>query len=174
MTTGAFPRWLSPAAGYLIVEPTTGVLRAVPWSWLGAVALASGGRAAWRHSRAGGPEAALDRAARARLWCIASFVIAAAASLAPTMTWFGTTMRYLGDATPGLLLLSTMGAGALVDEAGQGKRPRRIAIAFCLVLAGATMIMGLLLGMEGYYASFKVNNPALYAKLVAKLSLCGR
>jgi hypothetical protein len=173
MTSGAFPRWLPPPAGYQAVEPTAGVLWAVPWSWLAAVPLATNGRAAWRAWRRTGSEAAPGPDAPARFWCHAAFVIGASVTLAPALSWFS-TMRYLGDATPGLLLLSTLGAWSLLEEAGEATWRRHTVTAVCLLLAAVTVVLGVLLGIEGYYTAFKDYNPALYTKLVAQLSFCGR
>jgi hypothetical protein len=41
-----------------------------------------------------------------------------------------------------------------------------------VALAGATIVLGLLLGVQGYDGMFEHHNPELYQRWVARLSRC--
>jgi hypothetical protein len=172
MGARAFPRWLHPPRDYWIHEPLIGASGSIAWGWLSLGAALPVGRAAratWT-VRAPGPSLD-DRRARGLLWCAAALAIAATAGILPALTFFTSTMRYLGDAAPGIVLLGTLGAWSLVDELGRWRWPRRAAVLLCLLLAAHTVAVGLLLGFQGYHQAIRWQNPALWQRLTA-ISIC--
>src|SRR4029077_6837771 len=102
------------------------------------------------------------------LWCAVCFAVLGTVSGAAVFGLYFATMRYLGDITFGLVALSLLGGYRLF--AGAPSRSRRIALAsvFCC-LAAATVVLGLLLGYQGYDDQFKAFNSELDAKLVKAL-----
>jgi hypothetical protein len=166
----AFPTWLAPPADYSTQEVLVGLAVAVPWAWLAPVGLISCGRSYWRKARQ--TESGERAAARLGLWCVACFTILAVAMIPPTVAGFCATMRYLGDATFGFLLLAVLGAFSLYERARERPVLRRSLVVGLCLAAAATIAMGLLLGVQGYENHFAKHNPELYSKLDRALSLC--
>lgn len=155
----SFPGWMSVAPGYTTQEPVVGMLLAVPWSWLAPIGMILVPRAAIRTSKV-------------LVWCAASFAILGTVTGFPGLVSFIATMRYLGDVTPGIVLSGILGAWWMVSRTSPGTWPRRLVTAMCASLALATVLLGLLLGFQGYGGHFRLHNPALYDSLVRALSLC--
>ena len=82
------------------------------------------------------------------------------------------TMRYLMDVAPGLLLLSNLALWTLYAQARDTPRARRPVAVLCMLLATATVVIGLLLGYQGYTGHFQRNNPELSSALERRLSFC--
>jgi hypothetical protein len=169
----AFPAWLRPPADYSTQEVLVGVLVALPWAWLALPGLFLCFKQFWRKARQADSGEAAARA-RLVLWCVASFAILAVAMIPPTIVGFCATMRYLGDATSGILLLAALGAFSLYDSASDRPVLRRsLGVGLCLA-AAATIVFGLLLGFQGYENHFKKHNPELASKFERALSLCSK
>jgi hypothetical protein len=139
-------------------------------AWLAPVGLILCGRSYWRKARH--TESGERAAARLGLWCVACFAILAVAMIPPTVAGFCATMRYLGDATFGFLLLAVLGAFSLYERARERPVLRRSLVVGLCLAAAATIAMGLLLGVQGYENHFKKHNLELYSKLDRALSLC--
>jgi hypothetical protein len=159
-----FPRWLHWPPGYSTVEPASGLLLTSPFAWLALPALVLIVRALVRWGRTPGRRFVFDQRQRATIFCVASFL--ALASLMPLVfiAAFDATMRYLGDLSTGTMLLAVWGAFSLYTEL-PGRWPRRAFVAALVLLAVATVIIGGLLGFQGYDEMFKYHNPALYSAL---------
>jgi uncharacterized membrane protein (Fun14 family) len=83
------------------------------------------------------------------------------------------TMRYLADVSYGLILLGLFALFALYSAAAtRSPLLRRAAMTGGALLCGATVIIGLLLGYQGYNQHFQRFNPRLDQKLTRALSLC--
>jgi hypothetical protein len=159
--------------GYSTHEPQAGLLVAAPWTWLALVALFFIGRGIVRWCRPGTRSPVwADQQRRATVWCVASFVALALLMPLVFITAFDTTMRYVADISTGATLLAVWGGWSLL-RAVQGRWPRRGVIVLMIGLAGATVVIGLLLGFQGYDEMFKQHNHDLYERLRRRLSFCG-
>jgi hypothetical protein len=49
---------------------------------------------------------------------------------------------------------------------------RRLVTGLAIVLGAATIVVGLLLGYQGYGGHFRTNNPSLDKRLIRTLSVC--
>jgi hypothetical protein len=159
---GAFPKWFPLPPDYQIVEPTVGWAISTPLTWLAPFALVLA------PFRAGFS----NRRARMQLFCLFSFATLASLSGVLTLFIYGSTMRYLNDIAFGLVLLSLLGAFSLRHHRWASAAPRT----FSAIVAAAsivTIVMGLLLGYQGYNFHFQRFNPALDAKIANTLSFCG-
>jgi hypothetical protein len=173
--------------GYTTHEPQAGLFVTAPWTWLSIVALFFAGRLAgravvrWRRA-AGQPGGAgttgwavdallANQRARTALWCVASFAALGFLMPLPFITAFGTTMRYVADFSPGMVLLGVWGGWSLL-VAVRRRWPRRGVLALLVLLVAATAIIGFLLGFGGYDEMFKQHNNVLYESLRRKLSFC--
>lgn len=159
---GEFPKWFPLPPDYLIDEPVIGWLRVIPLTWLSVFAFLLVPR----------PFSLRLRQSRTYLWCLLSFSTIATLSGLTALGVYCATMRYLSDVTSGLVLLGVLGAFALrVHRFGQ-KAPKLTSTAIS-VLASATVVMGLLIGYQGYNFHFHRENAELDRKLVKLLSVCG-
>jgi hypothetical protein len=168
----AFPAWLSPPADYSTQEVLVGLLIAVPWAWLAPLGLILCFKRFWRKAwdRASGEGAR----ARLALWCVACFAILAAAMFPMAIAAFTATMRYLGDVTFGVLMLAALGAFSLYESVRDRLVLRSsVGVGLCFA-AGATIVIGLLLGVQGYENHFSKHNPELASKLDQALSFCSK
>ncbi len=171
-TQRGFPSWLTIPKDYWTPEPLAGMLVATPWAWLTPVAAIFAGRLAiraWRGRRGGFFE---DPRLRVTLWCAISFVLLATVTGLPTIRIFIATMRYLADVMSGVLLFCIWGAWSLHRQFSGRAWSRRLVGAILVGLAGLTVIVGLLLGLQGYNAMFEGHNPALFAHWVRLFSRC--
>lgn len=167
---GGFPTWMRIAPGYTTREPLVGILLAVPWSWLAPIGMILVPCSAIRASRS---SADPDAGVRILGWCSASFAILGSVTGFPDLVSFLATMRYLGDVTPGIVLSGILGAWWLYSRTSPGTGSRRLVTGMCASLGVATVLLGLLLGFQGYSGHFRVHNPGLHDRLVRALSLCG-
>ena len=162
MKTGAFPAGFSLPADYMIDEPVVGWLRVVPITWFIVFAF-------WFVPR---PLRLRLRHGRVYLWCLIAFSAMASLTGVTAVIVYGATMRYLGDVTPGLVLLALLGAFAF-RASRFGVLASKLTTTTFVLLASGTVVMGCLLGYQGYNGHFHKYNPALDAKLVSALSVCG-
>jgi hypothetical protein len=170
----AFPSGYRLPPGYNLDEPVAGVLQAAPWNWFLAVAGVFGVRGAMRVWRARPQPTALDARGRAALWFPISFAIIGTVTGLPMIAMFLATQRYFIDISVGLLLLATWGVFALYTAVAARPWPRRLVTFVIAGIAGATIVVGLLLGVSGYNDMFKNHNPQLFQAMVRAFSVCGR
>jgi len=171
----ALPGWLSTPAGYWTGEPISGFLRAVPITWLLPFALVAAlnyglllRRAPLAHTQR---VSDVDRRRVGFLWCAASFAVLGTASGWVILGFYFPTMRYLGDITFGLVALSLLGGYSLFAHAPSAQS-RIISAGLLSCLAGSTIVLGLLLGYQGYNDQFTLFNPKLDSEIVQALSVC--
>jgi hypothetical protein len=163
--------WPGAPADFRVSEPLVGWLRAVPITWFGPVALLAGARGLRVLRRDRGGATADGRGAITLAWGALCFATIGSVSGVPALGQFFATMRYLADVTSGLALLGILGAFALYAST-RTAIARRLACGGFYALGAATVVMGLLLGYQGYSKQFKVFNPSLDAKLTRALSVC--
>lgn len=157
-----FPEGFSLPSNYNTDEPTVGWLLAVPIAWCIGFAL-------WFAARR---LTLRTRQERVYLWCTLSFgAMAVLTALAPHGV-YGTTMRYLTDFTPGLVLLGLLGAFAF-RASRFGMHSPKLVSSGIIVLALGTIFMGCALGYQGYNGHFHKFNPELDAAFVKAFSVCG-
>jgi hypothetical protein len=157
-----FPAVLLPVPkSYFSPEPVVGFLVGMPLSWLVPLAFV----------RALNRRGALTRNSRTYLFCLLSFSVVASVTGAVSLGMYISTMRYLNDIIFGLVLLSLLGAFALKAHRLAAYAPRATSLVVGL-LATATIVVGLLLGYQGYNGHFRNYNPKLHGKIVKALSLC--
>jgi hypothetical protein len=175
MGARAFPAHTRMADGYFVAEPVAGLFVSTPWVWLSLLAVALGVWAIAKRYRSERVLLPRDHRERVALWCGVSFLAMSTIPLLPVVAAPSATIRYTADISTGIILLATWGAWtAYASLAGGRPLWRRSALALGLGLAGATVILGMLLGIQGYDGMFKVHNPPLYKTLVRALSVCNR
>jgi len=169
MGARALPAWLRQPPGYIVYEPVIGCLLAIPWAWLAPVSAVAGIRRAWALARGRGDT---DAAAVAVTWLAVATSLAAIASFIVPLTLFWATMRFLGDMTPALTLAGTLGWWLSWARFRERASRRRLVTSAAVVLALATVAVGVALGFAGQYQHFREHNPALLDRLEKRLSFC--
>jgi hypothetical protein len=170
-----FPAWLHLPPGYWTPEALAGLLPASPAAWLIPIALVFAGHliwSRWRGHRLEDSRPALEAQQRTTLWFIASALTLALVTAAPIAGQFIATMRYTADASAGLALLIIWGGWSLYQHVGEGVWRRRAVVLALVSMISATVILGLLLGTEGYDGMFRHRNPALFETLQRMFSRC--
>jgi hypothetical protein len=151
-------------------ERAGGILLATSFCWLWCGWL-------WRTAR--GAWSALarlrdrERAPTGELWLLGS-AIALTLSLGPATRMWMANQRFLEDAIGGILL-GGIGAGIWMLKRSQRSEhaaSRVLATSLFVVLSLHTIVTGACLGFTGHMDNFGNENPALFEKLKAKLSLC--
>jgi hypothetical protein len=163
---GALPR------GYQAHEPVAGLVNATPWVLLAGVAAALLAAAVWRAHRAPGSFAGMDRRARAGVWCGASFLVMGTVTGLAEVTEFFASMRFLADVATGLVLAGVWAAFLMSTRLRDDPWPGRITTMLIVALGGASVAIGLLLGVQGYDQMFARHNPELFARWVRLFSRC--
>jgi hypothetical protein len=168
-----FPAGTRFPPGYTTPEPLAGLLTSAPWAWLALLSpvLVAVGVRRWR--RAGGAFP-LGRVDRGHVWAIVCFAVMGSITALPIIAGFSATMRYLADISTGIVLLSIWGAWALYSDPAVHTRAwlRRLIVVLLVALGVTTIVLGLLLGVQGYDDMFKNHNPALYRSWSRALVLC--
>jgi hypothetical protein len=164
MGARAFPAgWFTFAPEYDVgaTEPVIGWALMLPLTWLSPLAFAFAPRP-WRPA---------GRRDRAYLFCLFAFTLLASATGVIALFAYAVTMRYLEDVVSGLALLALLGAFALRFHR-YGRLAPRLVSALIAALSVPSIVLGLLLGYQGYNHQFHSYNPVLDHKLVEALSLC--
>ena len=94
------------------------------------------------------------------IWLTLSLTAAVVLGFFPALTIEGSTMRYLLDMIPACTVLAALGMWWIMALAGPA-RAKWIAAALA-IFAALQCVMGLLLGLSGYYQHFATFNPKLY------------
>jgi hypothetical protein len=168
----AFPAGFTLPRGYTAPEPVAGLLNATPWVLLAGLAVVLVGVMSWRARRTPEQPAVPDLRARATLWCGVAFLVLGTVTGLPEIAEFFASMRFLADVEGGLVLAGAWSAcwlyGQVRDRAWQG----HLATAVIVALGGASIAIGLLLGLQGYDQMFERHNPELFQRWVRTFSRC--
>lgn len=160
----AFPEGFALPPDHRAGEPVLGLLRGVPFCLLMPVALAAAVHPRFRQvfSRQTGT-------LRLPIWLVTMALTVATLPLLPALGLWMATMRYELDVIAGVTLLGTVGAAALL--AWTRGAWRSVATALIVVLGGSTVLVGFLLGFQGYYDSLQTFNAPLFEKL-QRIEVC--
>ena len=147
---GSFPDWLPVPGYYDGTFAVSGILLVCPFVWFAAVT------AAWlifRRKGRGDDSAGLA-------WLVTALLLSVALALGPVLLLLGSTMRYLADFTPCLVVLATLGFWLAYD--GSTSRPRRVGLALWAVFTvGFSITLGGLLAFSAEGNHFFRHNPSL-------------
>ncbi len=161
--------WLGHPPGYLVLEPTIGVLYAVPYAALAPAAIAATrrkfGAGFFRHQ--GLPGASDSHRRRAQVW----FVLATLFGMTPFLMSGGiyfATMRYLGDFTDSLLLLAIFGLFVVYGRTDGLRWVLAARRRIVQVLLAVGVVSSLIIGCDDRH--FRETNPKLREKVFGALS----
>ena len=160
----AFPEGFVVPPDHKAGEPVLGLLRGVPFCLLIPVALSAAVHPRLRQvfSRGTGT-------LRIAVWLVATALTLATLPLLPALGLWMATMRYELDVIAGITLLGTVGAAALLGATrGTWRWAATVLIA---VLGGGTVLVGFLLGFQGYYDTLQTFNAPLFEKL-QRIEVC--
>jgi hypothetical protein len=163
------PSFISYPKGYWISEPVVGMLLVVPAAWLAPFVLRP-----FLTALRGAKDGELSVRARniSVVWLLLCALVMALITGLPVAGLFLATMRYMADIINGVILLAIVVLWSSFLAFSQS-RWRFVVRPLVLGIGVATVILGLLLGYQGYNKHFERFNPALNARLVEALSFCG-
>ena len=100
--------------------------------------------------------------------------VATTIALLPALGAYTASMRYLEDASGGLLLAASVAAFVVLRRTPRAAGALRYTLARLVVggLALYSIGVGVLLGFSGFTENFPRQNPVLFGELAARLSLC--
>ena len=147
-----FPAWLPVSESYFYREPVAGLLYTSPFYLFAVFALVF----------------------RIREWSVQAGLILATLPFAVPIFYFASTMRYLGDVTPGLAVLSVLGLCHLVERQRDRRWARRCLLGVAGLAALYTAGMGLLLGSVSYFGFLPHANPELWHRLERLFPVLGQ
>lgn len=160
----AFPEGFPLPPDHKAGEPVLGLLRGVPFVLFLPVALAAAG-----HPRLRQVFNRQDDRPRLGLWLVAAALTLATLPLLPALGLWMATIRYELDVIAGVSLLGTVGAAALLGRTrGAWSWAATTLIA---VLGVGTVLVGFLLGFQGYYDHLRTFNAPLFEKL-QRIEVC--
>lgn len=157
----AFPSGYQIPAKYMILEPVIGWVLGAPMTWLIPLLLFV------RPSPFPG-----TRRRATYAWGIVSFAAIGTLTILVALAFYSATMRYMADFMNGLMLLSVLALFA-VRKGRLGRVAPRAVSSVLGLLAAATLVLGCLIGYQGYGGQFEHFNPKLHRKINSVLSLCG-
>lgn len=170
--------WLPVPADYATVSPMVGVLWGMPVVW-GILLLLVGAAHGFRRRLAvslGELRSEQGARTRERTFFIASLLAFGSVTGFPELGLNVATMRYEADVSSGLFLLGLLGLWAVAarDRSGDVRAGWQTGAArgFAFALLGANIVIGLLIGYQGYNHHVRTHNPDLHVRLVRALSLC--
>jgi len=169
---GAFPTWFPLPQRYFAPEPVAGLINATPWVLLAGVAAVAVGILVRDARRAPAAFVGDDIRPRASLWCGLAFLALGTVTGLPEITEFFASMRFLADVAGGLVLAGAWAAFWLYARIRDRVWPERVVSTVIVALAGASIAIGLLLGVQGYDQMFQRHNPELFQRWVRMLSRC--
>ena len=166
------PGWVfAKQTGYMPLEPTVGILIAVPCVLFGALAVWSAARLATARARSA-PGSSGEQRDRLYLWLVSACLAISLLAGVPALGMAFSTMRFLTDFTSAALLLAAIGFWTLLSGARSAGRRRVVATAGAL-LGLYTVVASVLIGFQGgYYRSFERANPILHEWLDERFSSC--
>gem|GEM_PF-251478 len=98
-------------------------------------------------------------------WLIITLIGAGVLELLPLLFFLYTTMRYLADFVPTLVLLSTIGSYQGYRMTLKHAAKRKAFLTILLLTALISALLGFLLSVTGYAARFENLNPELFEKI---------
>lgn len=160
---------------HYLLEPVAGITWSIAFLWFAVVPvsgmLMSAALATWRgvtgrttfrpaadaRKVEPGSEPALSEG-----WLVITLLTVSLLGFAPALVILASTMRYLVDGIPCLVLLAAIGIWQLLRRLNDRPWLRRAVVGVAGVTCVTTVVLGLLLAVTGYYGHFGTCNPALY------------
>jgi len=158
---GTFPAFIRLPEHYEYNEPIAGLLLVTPFAWLAVIPVGWTllfARRVWMKKSPSHADRPLARV-------ILLVGLAAGLGFAPVLFMVGSTMRYLADLAPGLMVLALLGVWIRGRSLSGNRRGSRIFHGAVLTMAVWSVGFGLLLSVNGYYQHFRSFNPELAARL---------
>lgn len=168
--TGTFPSFIHLPPHYESFESITGILWVTPFLLLAALPIIYWLLRAPRHDRARSD----SRPGNGSIdWLTGCLISVGVLGFAPVLCMIGSSQRYLADLTPALLILAAIGVwqGSRV-VAGRAVL-RRFFFGSVSLLTIISLVLGVLLTLDGTSEHFQVNNPQLFYRLCYRPSSRG-
>lgn len=156
-----FPAMLQIPPGYEVYEPITGL----PWVMPTFIALIAALGVVVRTGRRSPLNATETRLADRLAFPVTLLLLAAILGFAPVLLMIGSSQRYLADFTPSLVIVSVLAVWWLTDRRRVSGATVRGRFLLHGLLSAYTVVVGLLISIEGYSAHFRYHNAGLYDRM---------
>jgi len=161
---GAWPGFIPLPKTYYYTEPVAGLLILVPLIGLAALVALGWFYLIFQEADITKPQAESINHAWLR-WLTFWLGGAAMLELLVLLVFVSSSLRYLEDLTPTLILLATVFFTWAWSRL-TGEKWRQLFNIAWLIASGLTVLFGLLIGLTGYEGAFRELNPVLYQNLV--------
>lgn len=148
----SFPRWVRLPPDYEGREPTAGILWCLPVLGFVVAPVARLIRRAALSSDQADDDATSCTRRSEGMWLTAALLVASLVGSLPVLFLIGSTMRYLADITPALVILAVIGVWRLI--AGRPASVARRILGLFVALSAFSIAVGVLLALEGYDRHF--------------------
>jgi hypothetical protein len=163
-----WPFFINPPENYYYAEPLAGLLLVVPLIGFTAILLL---RLFWLLLNGDASFKNVDYSGNGTLlWFGASLLGYVLIQTAILLVFVSTSMRYLVDITPALIILSSIFVGLHIRSFEQKGTWVKVIMFLWIITAILTVITGLLIGLTGGQSNFLNKNPQLYHQLLAWFS----
>lgn len=159
-----WPSFIHLPENYYYPEPVAGVLFVVPLIGFAAIVMV---RLVWLLANGDISLRSIPVAGNSDFrWLGVSMLGYVLIQLCFLLVFVSSSMRYLVDVTPALILLTTMFVGIHVQSFEQQANWKRIILLLWLSAAVLTVLSGFLIGITGGQDNFQDKNPQLYYQLM--------
>lgn len=163
---GTFPSFLHLPPNYESNEQIAGLLLVTPFVWLTAIPCMLLCRRLFSLLRAGLKRKKAVAPPDTELhWLLLCLLTAALLGFAPVLFAIGSTMRYLADLTPCLMIVAAVGMWLRADAVRGMPRRRGVFLSIVGVMGVYSVVVGMLLGVTGYYGHFHSFNPQWFKSM---------
>ena len=146
------------------VEQVAGVLITTPFVWFSLISILILLRCLYRNRSAQSDPLTTEDGSLEK-WLTISLSGTMILAITPLLTFLSTTMRYLADFIPTLVLLSTIGSYQGYRLTSRNITRRKAFLTVLLLTAFISALLGFLLSVTGYHARFENLNPELFEKI---------
>jgi hypothetical protein len=146
------------------IEQVAGVLITTPYVWFALISALILFRHIYRRRNV--PSDPLKNAiGSSEKWLIIALLGAMILEFSPLLVFHTTTMRYLTDFVPTLVLLSTIGSYQVYRQTSEHTARRKAFLTVLIITALISALLGFLLSVTGYAARFENLNPELFGRI---------
>lgn len=143
-----------------LIEPTVGIGLILPFALfaLGPPLISLRRILPWRRRASSAPQAAMTL----EDWVALCLVVMPILAMLPALCMLASTLRYLADVAPGVVLLAAMGMWQLMRLVGGRRNGRALVGVAALMLSLAGGVIAMLISVTGAFDHFAQWNPTLF------------
>jgi hypothetical protein len=165
-TDNSWTRIIRLPRDYYFAEQITGILCTIPFLWFLVIPIIQAIKKGWRWVKEAPSVSRISSGDPTPKWLWSLLIGASFIAFATNMMFVMTTMRYLADFTPLLILFTSLIVMCETEHARFSKVIRIFLLIALIVLSLTTIIISLLINFTCGDRRIQNNNPVLYEKIV--------